>query len=151
MAGGSPYLELQAVEAWLGPRRVFENLSLQLLEGEHTLVLGPNGAGKSALIKLLSRELYPVVRPGSALRIFGSATVNLWELRRRIGVVSNDLQTAYRGWVPAADVVLSGFFGSVGRTLSAGQAVVTAPARGSAISIESRRRRMIGSSVRIVD
>jgi len=114
MAGSSPYLELQAVEAWLGPRRVFENLSLQLLEGEQTLVLGPNGAGKSALIKLLSRELYPVVRPGSALRIFGSATVNLWELRRRIGVVSNDLQNAYRGWVPAADVVLSGFFGSVG-------------------------------------
>ena len=43
------------------------------------------------------------------------------------------------------------FFGSVGSTLSAGQAVVTAPASGSAISIESRRRRMIGSSVRIVD
>jgi hypothetical protein len=29
--------------------------------------------------------------------------------------------------------------------------VVTAPARGSAISIESRRRRMIGSGVRVMD
>jgi len=124
MSHGTPYLELQAVEAWLGPRRVFENLSLQLHQGEHTLVLGPNGSGKSALIKLLSRELYPVVRPGSALRIFGSATVNLWELRRRIGFVSSDLQNGYRGSVPAADVVLSGFFGSVGigRSQQASQA-----------------------------
>jgi glycosyltransferase involved in cell wall biosynthesis len=95
MAGGSPYLELQAVEAWLGPRRVFENLSLQLLEGEHTLVLGPNGAGKSALIKLLSRELYPVVRPGSALRIFGSgpergpleARISALKLEDRIAIL----------------------------------------------------------------
>lgn len=110
----TPYLELEAVEAWLGPRPVFENLSLCLHSGEHAVVLGPNGAGKSALIKLLSRELYPVVKPGSALKIFGSSRVNLWELRRRIGLVSADLQASYGGAVPAADVVLSGLFGSVG-------------------------------------
>lgn len=109
-----PYLELEAVDVWLGPRRVFEQLSLQLRQGEHTLVLGPNGAGKSALVKLLSRELYPVVQPGSSLRIFGSETVNLWELRRRVGFVSTDLQNGYRPGVLATDVVLSGFFGSVG-------------------------------------
>lgn len=91
----TPYLELQAVETWLGPRKVFENLSLQFHRGEHTVVLGPNGSGKSSLIKLLSRELYPVVKPGSRLRIFGSTTVNLWELRRRIGMVSPDLQSGY--------------------------------------------------------
>ena len=108
------YLELQDVDLWLGPRLVFEHLSLTLHRGEHAVVLGPNGAGKSALIKLLSRELYPVVRTGSFLKIFGSTTVNLWELRRRIGLVSSDLQQLYRPAVPAADVVLSGFFGSVG-------------------------------------
>lgn len=109
-----PYLELEAVDVWLGPRLVFEQLSLQLRRGEHTLVLGPNGAGKSALVKLLSRELYPVVQPGSSLRIFGSETVNLWELRRRVGFVSSDLQDSVRPGVSAADLVLSGFFGSVG-------------------------------------
>ena len=108
------YLELQDVDLWLGPRLVFERLSLTLHRAEHAVILGPNGAGKSALIKLLSRELYPVVRAGSFLKIFGSTTVNLWELRRRIGLVSSDLQQLYRPAVPAADVVLSGFFGSVG-------------------------------------
>ena len=113
-AGAIAYLELRAVEAWLGPRPVFTKLSLKLQLGEHTVLLGPNGSGKSSLLKLLSRELYPVVKPGSLLRIFGSETVNLWELRRRIGLVSADLQSAYGGGVIAADVVLSGFFGSVG-------------------------------------
>ena len=108
------YFELEAVEAWLGPRRVFEDLSLSLRLGEHTAVLGPNGSGKSSLIRLLGRAIYPVVKPGSRLRIFGSETVNLWELRRRVGFVSQDQQIAYVPGVPALDVVLSGFFGSVG-------------------------------------
>ncbi len=114
LTSSSPYFELQAVDAYLGPRLVFENLNLRLQLGEHTVVLGPNGAGKSALIKLLSRELYPLVKPGSALRIFGSETVNLWDLRARLGLVSTDLQIGYIGRVRAFDVVLSGFFGSVG-------------------------------------
>jgi len=67
MAGGNPYLEMNAVEAWLGPRRVFQNLTLSLFQGQHTVILGPNGSGKRYLIKLLSRELYPVVRKGSWL------------------------------------------------------------------------------------
>ncbi|MEB3307273.1 MAG: ATP-binding cassette domain-containing protein [Cyanobacteriota bacterium] len=115
-AGGTnrPYLELAGVEAWLGPRRVFADLSLELRLGEHTVVLGPNGSGKSTLIKLLSREVYPVVKPGSRLRIFGSSRVNLWELRSRIGHVSTDLLLHHRPTVPAEDVVISGFFGSVG-------------------------------------
>ena len=110
----TPYLELQRVVAWQGPRPVLQGLDLQLNLGEHTVVLGPNGSGKSALIKLLSRELYPVVEPGSSLRLFGSATVNLWELRRRIGHVSADLQATYRPQTAAEEVVLSGWFGSVG-------------------------------------
>ena len=114
MAGGNPYLEMNAVEAWLGHRRVFEDLTLSLFQGQHTVVLGPNGSGKSSLIKLLSRELYPVVRRGSWLRLFGEDTINLWQLRSRMGVLTQDQHTTYRGDVQAFDVVLSGFFGSVG-------------------------------------
>ena len=114
MAPGDSYLELRSAEVWLGPRQVFEDLSLTLRLGEPTAVLGPNGSGKSSLIRLLGRSIYPVVKPGSSLRIFGSETVNLWELRRRVGLVSQDQQIAYAAAVPAAEVVLSGFFGSVG-------------------------------------
>ena len=110
----TPYLELEGVAAHLGERRVFHNLSLRLNLGEHTVVLGPNGAGKSALVKLISREMYPVVEQGSSLRLFGDRTVNLWQLRQRIGLVSSDLERLYNQAVRATDVVLSGCFGSVG-------------------------------------
>lgn len=114
MTSRESYFEARNLEVWLGERPVFTDLCLQLNRGEHTVVLGPNGSGKSSLIKLLSRELYPVVKAGSSLRLFGHSTVNLWELRRRIGHVSTDLQSTYSPVVPAADVVLSGLFGSVG-------------------------------------
>jgi iron complex transport system ATP-binding protein len=114
MSRRESYFEAENLEVWLGDRPVFTDLSLQLHRGEHTVVLGPNGSGKSSLIKLLSRELYPVVKQGSSLRLFGDTTVNLWQLRRRIGHVSTDLQSSYSPVVPAADVVLSGLYGSVG-------------------------------------
>jgi iron complex transport system ATP-binding protein len=91
-ARGSIWLDLQAVEAWIDGHRVFDDLSLHLRCGEHTALLGPNGSGKSSLVQLISRNLYPVVRPGSHLKIFGSDTVNLWQLRQRLGLVASDLE-----------------------------------------------------------
>lgn len=110
----TPYLELEQVEAWLGGRPVFDNLSLRLNLGEHTVVLGPNGSGKSSLIRLLCRELYPVVRPGSSLRIFGSETVRLADLRQRMGVLSSDLEARCHPQLSPEDLLLSAFVGAVG-------------------------------------
>ena len=89
---GSAWLDCQAIEAWIDGHRVVKDLSLRLLKGESTAVLGPNGAGKTTLVKLISRTLYPVVKPGSYWRLFGSETVNLWALRQRLGVVSTELE-----------------------------------------------------------
>lgn len=114
MPQSDPYLEMRSVEAWLGPRKVFQDLSLALFKGEHTVVLGPNGSGKSSLVRLLTRELYPVVQQHSWLRLFGEETINLWHLRKRLGVLAQDQTNTYQGNVKGLDVVLSGFFGSVG-------------------------------------
>lgn len=113
MDPATPYLEMVAVDTWLGPRQVFQNLTLSLFRGQHTVVLGPNGSGKSSLIRLLGRELYPVVKKGSSLRLFGDDSINLWRLRARMGLLSQDLQTTDRRDLRAHDVVLSGFFGAV--------------------------------------
>ena len=101
------------VQSCLSGRPVLHDLNLQLLLGQSTTVLGPNGAGKSTLVKLIDRSAYPIVKQGSHLNLFGSSTANLWWLRRRLGVVSSELETRFLPQIMALDVVISGFFGSM--------------------------------------
>ena len=101
------------VEARLSGRPVINNLNLQLRLGESTTVLGPNGAGKSTVVKLVERSLHPVVQASAHLKLFGSSTVNLWQLRRRLGVVNSEMETRFPPMINALEVVLSGLFGSM--------------------------------------
>ena len=114
MKDENPWLEIKDVEAWLGPTQVFRNLSLKLKLGENTAILGPNGSGKTALVKLITRNIYPIVKSGSTLKIFGNQTIKLNQLRSRIGVVSTDLEVRTPDYISAKDVVLSGLYGSIG-------------------------------------
>lgn len=109
-----PYLDIHRAEVFQGSTRVFEDLDLQFRARENTAVLGPNGAGKTTLLKLLTRELYPVVKPDSHVHLFGSERVLLWELRKKIGLVSQDFQNDFSSHIKGLDVVLSGYFGAVG-------------------------------------
>lgn len=109
-----PYLDIRNAHVYNGNTKVFSGLNLQLFAGENTVILGPNGSGKTTLLKLLSRELYPVVREDSYVKIYGSERVVIWELRSKIGFVSQDQQNQYDAHILGEDVVLSGFFGSVG-------------------------------------
>lgn len=107
-------IEFNNVTAFQQQHRVLENFSLSIGSGEKVAILGPNGAGKSTMLKLMTREIYPVERAGSHLRLFGSDTVNIWDLRSRIGFISQDLQEDYTPSTRALDVVTSGFFGAIG-------------------------------------
>jgi len=108
-------IDIQDVTVYQQQTPVLQHFSLQVGRGERVAILGPNGAGKSTLLKLISRELYPVVRDGSHVRLYGSESVNLWELRSRIGFVSHELQEDYTPYTRALDVILSGLFGAIGQ------------------------------------
>ncbi|WP_299771969.1 ATP-binding cassette domain-containing protein [uncultured Pseudoteredinibacter sp.] len=107
-------LEIKNVSAYQGSHQVFADLNLTIEEGERIAILGPNGAGKSTLLKLLSREIYPKVNAGSYVKINGSETVKVDELRQKIGMVSHDLQASYNVVSTALEVVVSGFVGAIG-------------------------------------
>ena len=108
-----PWLEISNGEAWLNRKTVLRNLNLRLHLGESTTILGPNGAGKSSLVKLIDRTLLPIVQPHSHLRLFGRSNVNLWDLRRHIGVLNSELEQRFPPAAAALEVVLSGLFGSM--------------------------------------
>ena len=110
-----PLLEFGNVSVFNGGRQVIGPLSFTIQEGEHLAILGPNGAGKSSLIKTITREFYPVLeRRDVTFRVRGQDVWDVFVLRSAFGVVSNDLQQAFARDITGRDVVLSGFFSSVG-------------------------------------
>jgi len=107
-----PLLELENLQVMRGTKIVLDDFNLRIASGEHVAILGPNGCGKSTLIKTITRELYPVWRPGSKITILGEESWNVFELRSLLGIVSNDLMAWCTGDAVGRDVVLSGFFSS---------------------------------------
>jgi iron complex transport system ATP-binding protein len=110
-----PLIDFQNVTVQRGDSLVLDGLTLSIAQGEHVAILGPNGSGKSTLVKLVSRDLYPRLKSEPwSLRILGRDRWNLFELRNQLGLVSNDwMQMCTRDYA-GYEIVLSGFFGSVG-------------------------------------
>ncbi|NIL93861.1 MAG: ATP-binding cassette domain-containing protein [Woeseiaceae bacterium] len=107
-------IEIRNATIWRGATRVFDNLNLTIEQHERVAVLGPNGSGKTTLLKTINRELYPVIADDSFVRILGRDQWNVWDLRRHIGIVSDDLQHRYAPKTTAIEVVVSGFHSSIG-------------------------------------
>jgi iron complex transport system ATP-binding protein len=109
-----PLLELENVYVQRGNRLALDGLSLTVGRGEHVAILGPNGSGKSTLIKAITRECYPLLKPETALRIMGQDSWNIFELRSHLGLVSNDVMAQWTRDIQGLELVVSGFFGSIG-------------------------------------
>ena len=107
-------LHLRQVTVRRGDKVGLRGVDLDIRCGEHVAIIGPNGSGKSTLIKVITRELYPLARPDLVCRMFGQETWDVFELRSRFGLVSNDLQATYARPITAYEAILSGFFSSIG-------------------------------------
>jgi iron complex transport system ATP-binding protein len=107
-------LDFQHISVMRGGKTVLHDITLRIQAGEHVAILGPNGCGKSTLIKTITRECYPLARPGSSLSILGQESWNVFELRALLGIVSNDLMSTCTRDITGMEAVLSGFFSSIG-------------------------------------
>lgn len=107
-------LDIHNATVYRESKKVFDGFSLSVEQGQSTAIIGPNGAGKSTLLKLLSRELYPVVKDDSHVKILGMERPTLWALREKIGLISTDLQQGFVPEVSGLGVVISGLHNSIG-------------------------------------
>ena len=112
----APLIDFKNVTIRRAGRNVLDRFSLRIPMGQHVAILGPNGCGKSTFIKAITRELYPDPEvPDSHIEVFGRRIWNIFDLRPLLGIVSYDwLDTCRRNDYPCEEIVLSGFFSSVG-------------------------------------
>ena len=96
-------------------RIVLNGITLAIGSGEHVAILGPNGAGKSFLIRTITRECYPHAGvPDSYVRILGREDWNVFDLRNLLGIVTDDLVALCSRNFTCREIILSGFFSSIG-------------------------------------
>src|ERR1700685_807727 len=106
----SEFLELRGVNVARGERVVLHDVNLTVKTGEHVAILGPNGCGKSTLIMAMTCQVYPMVKPGMRVRIFGRERWDLVQLRQHFGVVATDLPGERTAVTTGLDAVTAGFF-----------------------------------------
>ena len=107
-------IELADVSVVRGTSRLLSNVSWRVEAEDRWVVIGPNGAGKTTLLQVVSTNLYPsdgVV--GVLEEVVG--TVDVFELRPRIGLTSAALAERIPRAERVRDVVVSASYAVVGR------------------------------------
>ncbi len=90
---GPAKIDVSGMNFYYGPRRVLENISLQVRPNEVTAFIGPSGCGKSTFLRSLNRmnDIVPGARVEGSIAIDGqdiyAPSVDPVDLRRRVGMV----------------------------------------------------------------
>jgi len=112
-SGRGPVIELRNVTVYREDHPALRDLDWVLGEAQHWAVTGRNGAGKSTLLGLLY-GMHQVASGGDMRRRDHPRGTPLEDIRRRIGIVSPELQADYDPGSPLEDIVVSGLRDSVG-------------------------------------
>ena len=105
------WFEAEEVSAIKNGYEVVKKLSLKLKYKENVLILGPNGSGKSSIIDLINRNIYPIERENLNFKILNKKLINIWELRRKINTVNNEIKSRINSHLKVHDLIISGLYG----------------------------------------
>ncbi len=109
---GATVIEMDGVSVVRGGSLLLDDVGWQVREGERWVVLGPNGSGKTTLISIAATYLWPSRGTVSLLgEMIG--TVDVRDIRRRIGLVSASLEARIPPEIKALGVVVAGATGAI--------------------------------------
>jgi iron complex transport system ATP-binding protein len=110
----SAVLEFAEVSVRRGEATLIDRISWTVEEDERWVILGPNGAGKTTLLQVAAAQVHPSSGVAGVLdEVLG--TVDVFELRPRIGLTSAALADRIPRHERVHDVVVSASYGVVGR------------------------------------
>jgi len=112
----TPLIQLENVSVCYGEDLILDHVSWTMEQGQHTAIVGPNGAGKTTLLNLVTGENPRAY--GQEVWLCGNKRggggESIWEVKQKLGLVSNGLQQSYTRATTIFDVVASGFFDTIG-------------------------------------
>jgi molybdate transport system ATP-binding protein len=110
-----PLVDLRDVSIHYTGNQVFEHLDWRIEAGQHWQLTGPNGSGKTSLLNLITGDHPQCYR--NDIFVFGYQRghgESIWDIKRHIGYVSSALQWDYRVSINCKNVIISGFYDSIG-------------------------------------
>ena len=106
--------ELAGVSVVRGEATLLDRVDWRVDEADRWVIIGPNGAGKTTMLQILAAQLHPSSGLAEVLgEVLG--TVDVFELRPRIGVASAALADRIPRSERVADVVMSAAYAVMGR------------------------------------
>ncbi|MCG9783991.1 molybdate ABC transporter ATP-binding protein ModF [Vibrio brasiliensis] len=111
----NPVFEIRNGQVAYTDKTIFSELNWRIENGQHWQIKGPNGCGKSTLLGLIFGD-HPQCYSND-IQIFGNqrgSGESIWEIKKHIGMVSSALHLQYRVSCKAIEVILSGFYDSIG-------------------------------------
>ena len=107
-------VELAGVSIVRNGSTLINNITWEVDESDRWVVIGPNGAGKTTLLQVISAQIHPSSGVAGLLgEVLG--TVDVFELRPRIGLTSAALAERIPRGERVHDVVVSASYAVVGR------------------------------------
>ena len=108
-------VEMENVCIRYGEKEILQNINWRIQRGEKWALTGSNGSGKSTLLSLICAD-----NPQSyacKIALFGrkrGSGESIWDIKKRIGYVSPEMQRSYQQSLPAVDIVANGLHDTLG-------------------------------------
>jgi len=96
-------------------RKIVDNISWTIKQGEFWQLIGPNGSGKSTILSLITGD-----NPkgfGQNLFLFGrkkGSGESVWDIKKQIGIFATSMTDLFQKSHTLEEMILSGFFDSIG-------------------------------------
>jgi len=111
----APLLELHKVSVRYGELKVLQEIEWTLRRGQHCCISGPNGCGKTTLLSLINGDNHKAY--GQDITLFGQrrgSGESVWDIKQKFGLLNTQLHLNHVRGMRVLEVVVSGFFDSIG-------------------------------------
>ena len=108
-------IRLENVSVSYDERKILDNISWTIKQGEFWQLIGPNGSGKSTILSLVTGD-----NPkgfGQDLFLFGrkkGTGESVWDIKKQIGIYTTAMMDLFQKGHTLEQMILSGFFDQIG-------------------------------------